>query len=466
MPESVNSVPDPDAANSGWRHPQRSAPLADVFRTVAVAPLSAAGDGTASRSAVTPSPFRRFSAFLGPGYLIAVGYMDPGNWATAIAGGSKYGYALLWVALLSNLIAMMLQSLCARLAIATGRDLAQACHDAYPTWVVRGLWVLAEISIIATDLAEVLGTAIGIQLLFGLPLEIGIAITALDVFLILALQRLGFRHLEAFVVAMLAVIAVCFGAQIALASPDWGAAAKGLVPDLGLWRDRDMLFLALGIIGATVMPHNLYLHSAIVQTRAFGSSLAEKKEALRFTTFDSTIALALAFLINASLLILAAASYNRAGHLNVTELADAHALLAPLLGSQLAPTLFGVALLCCGLNSTVTATLAGQVVMEGFMDWHVAPWIRRLATRALAIIPAAGIALFYGNAATAPLLLASQVVLALQLPFAVLPLVHLTSSNAKMGLLVAPRWLTLLAWIASCLIVFLGLVYVADALLT
>jgi manganese transport protein len=446
----------------GWRSARREAPLADVYRTVAVSSPPDVVGGTSSQTA--SNGFRRFSAFLGPGYLVAVGYMDPGNWATAIAGGSKYGYALLWVALLSNIIAMFLQSLCARLAIASRRDLAQACHDAYPKWMARGLWVLAEIAIIATDLAEVIGTAIGIQLLFGLPLGVGIFITALDVFLVLALQRLGFRHLEAFVVTMLAVIAICFGVQIFLASPDWGAAARGLVPDTGILRDREMLFLALGIVGATVMPHNLYLHSAVVQTRAFGSSLREKREALKFATIDSTGALALAFLVNAALLILAAASYNRGGHTNVTELADAHALLAPLLGSTLAPTLFGIALLACGLNSTVTATLAGQIVMEGFMEWRIAPWLRRLLTRGLAIIPAAAIAWIYGDAATAPLLLASQVVLAFQLPFAVLPLVHLTSNRAKMGELVAPRWLTSVALVASAIIVSLGLVYIVDAL--
>jgi manganese transport protein len=463
MSEQLVSLDHLPRKTAGWRHERREPTLGDVFRSVPIPMCVAPGTSGTARSAAA-SPFRRFSAFLGPGYIIAVGYMDPGNWATAIAGGSKFGYALLWVALLSNLTAMMLQSLCARLAIASGRDLAQACHDAYPTWVVRGLWVLAEIAIIATDLAEVLGTAIGIQLLFGLPLEVGIAITALDVFVILALQRMGFRHLEAFVIAMLAVIAMCFGVQIFLASPDWAAAARGLVPDAALWRDREMLFLALGIVGATVMPHNLYLHSAIVQTRAYGDSNAEKKEALRYTTLDSTIALALAFLINAALLILAAAAYHRGGHTNVAELSDAHALLAPLLGSNLAPTLFGIALLCCGLNSTVTATLAGQIVMEGFMDWRVAPWVRRLATRALAIIPAAAIALIYGSAATAPLLVATQVVLALQLPFAVIPLVHLTASRAKMGDLVTPQWLTMISVVASMGIILMGLIYMVDTL--
>ncbi len=449
-------------AQRGWRLARREAPLADVYRTIAVASPPELNADHGQQTSV--NTFRRFSAFLGPGYLVAVGYMDPGIWATAIAGGSKYGYALLWVALLSNIIAMFLQSLCARLAIASRRDLAQACHDAYPKWVSRGLWLLAEIAIIATDLAEVIGTAIGIQLLFGLPLGVGITITALDVFLVLALQRLGFRHLEVFVVAMLAIIALCFGIQIFMASPDWGAAARGLVPDSAIFRDKEMLFLALGVVGATVMPHNLYLHSAVVQTRAYGTNLREKREALKFATVDSTAALGLAFLVNAALLILAAASYNRGGHNTVTELADAHALLAPLLGSSLAPTLFGIALLCCGLNSSVTATLAGQIVMEGFMVWRIAPWLRRLLTRGLTLIPAAGIAGFYGDAATAPLLLASQVVLAFQLPFAVLPLIHLTANKAKMGDLVAPGWLTCVALAASAIIVSLGLVYIVDAL--
>jgi manganese transport protein len=463
MSEQATAAIAVPAPVEGWRRQRREATLGDVYRSIPI-PMSVAPHTAGAAPQATAKTFRRFSAFLGPGYLVAVGYMDPGNWATAIAGGSKFGYALLWVALLSNLTAMVLQSLCARLAIASGRDLAQACHDAYPTWVARGLWVLAEVAIIATDLAEVLGTAIGIQLLFGLPLEIGIMITALDVFVILALQRMGFRHLEAFVITMLVVIALCFGVQIFLASPDWGAAARGLIPDSAVWRDREMLFLALGIVGATVMPHNLYLHSAIVQTRAYGNSPGEKREALRFATLDSTVALGLAFFVNASLLILAAASYNRGGHTNVTELSDAHALLAPLLGSNLAPTLFGIALLCCGLNSTVTATLAGQIVMEGFMNWRVAPWVRRLTTRALAVIPAAAIALIYGSAATAPLLIASQVVLALQLPFAVIPLIHLTASRAKMDGLVTPLWLTLISLVGALVIILMGLIYMVDSL--
>ncbi len=463
MMEGVSASDAELAARQGWRKKSDQAPLSDVYRTILVAGAPEAHGETAVSGAGS-GLLRRFGAFLGPGYLVAVGYMDPGNWATAIAGGSKFGYALLWVAVLSSLMAMVLQSLCARLAIASGRDLAQACRDAYPRWMALTLWLFAEIAIIATDLAEVLGTAIGIQLLFGLPLQIGILITALDVFLVLALQRLGFRRLEAFIIVMLAIIAVCFGAQIMLAQPDWAAAAGGLVPTGEIWRNREMLYLALGIVGATVMPHNLYLHSAIVQTRAYGSSAAEKRDALRFATLDSNIALTLAFLINAALLVLAAASYNRNGHTEVAELADAHALLAPLLGSNIAPTLFGIALLCCGLNSTVTATLAGQAVMEGFLNWRIAPWIRRLATRSLAIAPAAVIAFTYGSGATGPLLLGSQVVLAFQLPFAVVPLVHLTANRTKMGSLVAPLWLTALSVAASAIIIGLGFLYLSDSL--
>jgi manganese transport protein len=455
MTDRAGTTADASERTDGWRFARQAPTLSDMYRTIAV---------PAREAETTARQWKRFSAFLGPGYLIAVGYMDPGNWATAIAGGAKYGYALLWVALASNLAAMLLQSLCARLAIASGRDLAQACRDAYPRWLSTILWVLAETAIIATDLAEVLGTAIGINLLFGLPLEIGIVVTALDVFVVLALQRMGFRHLEIFIIAMLAVIAVCFGIQILLAKPDWVAAARGLVPTSEILRNREMLFLALGIIGATVMPHNLYLHSAIVQTRAYGGREDDKREALRFSTIDSTVALALAFIVNCSLLILAAASYNRGGHTGVTELSEAHALLAPLLGSNIAPTLFGVALLCCGLNSSVTATLAGQVVMEGFMTWRIAPWVRRLATRSLAILPAAAIAFLYGASATGPLLVASQVVLALQLPFAILPLIHLTASSGKMGVLVSPRWLTVACLVASALIIILGLVYLNDTL--
>ena len=394
--------------------------------------------------------------------MVAVGYMDPGNWATSIAGGSKFGYALLFIALLSNIMAIVLQALCARLAIGSGRDLAQACRDAYPSWAAYPLWALAETAIIATDIAEVIGTAIGLNLLFGVPLEIGVIITALDVFIVLMLQRLGFRYLEAFIITLLGVIALCFGVQIALADPQWGDVIRGFAPTTAIVTNPDMLYLALGIIGATVMPHNLYLHSAIVQTRAFGKSTPEKREALKFATIDSTVALMLALLINASILILAAATFHTTGKTGVTELGDAHSLLSPLLGSAMAPTLFGIALLCCGLNSTVTATLAGQAVMEGFIDIKLAPWIRRLVTRAVAIIPAAGVTLFYGEAQTAKLLILTQVVLSLQLPFAIVPLVQFTASRAKMGDLVAPRLLTAIAVLIAVLIIGLNAKLITD----
>ena len=432
----------------GWRSASRTPALADVFRSVPVA--------------TSGSTLRRLGAFIGPGYLVASGYMDPGNWATSIAGGSKFGYALLFVALFSNLIAIVLQALAARLAIGSGRDLAQACRDGYPAWAAMPLWITAEIAIIATDLAEVIGTAIGLNLLFSIPLEIGIVVTALDVFVVLLLQRAGFRYLEAFVMALLFVIAACFAAQIALASPDWREVATGFVPSAELLRNPDLLYLALGIIGATVMPHNLYLHSAIVQTRAYGQSPHARHDALNLTMIDTGIALWFAFLINAAILILAAASFYKSGNTNVAELGQAHALLSPLLGSAIAPTLFGLALLCCGLNSTVTATLAGQAVMEGFIDFKLAPWQRRLVTRLLAIVPAAAVSLWAGSAATGKLLVLSQVILALQLPFAVIPLVQFTASRAKMGALVAPRWLTVLAALAVALVVSLNTKLVWD----
>ncbi|SFV33009.1 Nramp family divalent metal transporter [Hyphomicrobium facile] len=431
-----------EQARGSWRKPISERSLSDVFRTVKVS-------GHASS-------WRRLAAFFGPGYLVAVGYMDPGNWATSIAGGSKFGYALLFVALLSNIMAIILQSLCARLAIGSGRDLAQACRDGYPQWASFPLWLLAELAIIATDVAEVIGTAIGLNLLFGIPLEIGVLLTALDVFVVLLLQRAGFRYLEAFIITMLIVIAICFGVQIALADPEWGAVIRGFAPTTELVRNPEMLYLALGIIGATVMPHNLYLHSAIVQTRAFGTSTKEKREALKFATIDSTVALCLALLVNASILILAAATFYKSGNTEVVELGQAQSLLHPLLGSAIAPTLFGIALLCCGLNSTVTATLAGQTVMEGFLQIGLAPWLRRLITRSVALIPAAGVTLLYGEAETAKLLILSQVVLSLQLPFAIVPLVQFTASRSKLGDLVSPRWLTFVAVLIALLIIVLN----------
>ncbi len=434
--------------DTGWRRPRREAALVDVHRTI---PVKAQG-----------GRLRKLAAFLGPGYLVAVGYMDPGNWATSLAGGSKFGYTLLFVALVSNIMAIVLQSLCARLAVASGRDLAQACRDSYPRWAAWPLWVLAEVAIIATDIAEVIGTAIGLNLLFGVPLEIGVVLTALDVFLILYLQKLGFRYLEALIITLLGVIAACFTIQIALADPQWGQLIRGFAPTTEIVRNPDMLYLAMGILGATVMPHNLYLHSAIVQTRAWGSSVEERREAMRYATIDSTVALMFALLINASILILAAATFHKTGRSDVTELGQTHALLAPLLGSGIAPSLFGIALLCCGLNSTVTATLAGQAVMEGFIDIKLQPWMRRLFTRAIAIIPAAGVTLLYGESETAKLLILSQVILSLQLPFAVVPLVQFTASKAKMGELVAPLWLVAFASLIAAAIIALNLKLLWD----
>lgn len=439
-----------DMRREGWLHAGGSVSLSDVYRTIAVRKDA--------------SQFRRALAFFGPGYLVAVGYMDPGNWATSLAGGSRFGYTLLVVALISNIMAIILQSLTARLAIASGRDLAQACRDAFPRPVAYMLWLLAEIAIIATDIAEVIGTAIGLNLIFHIPLEIGVAITALDVFLILYLQRLGFRWLEAFVIGLLAVIAVCFAVQIGLADPDWGEVIRGFAPTTEIVTNPEMLYLALGILGATVMPHNLYLHSGIVQTRAYGESLEERREALKFATIDSTVALMFALLVNASILILAAAAFHATGRTEVAELGEAHNLLAPLLGMAIAPTLFGVALLCCGLNSTVTATLAGQIVMEGFLHIRLAAWLRRLVTRGIAIIPAAGVTIFYGDGGTAKLLILTQVVLSLQLSFAVFPLVLFTADHRKMGALVAPRWLTAVAGFVAIIIAALNVKLLIDFL--
>jgi len=439
-----------DMRREGWLHAGGSVSLSDVYRTIAVRKDA--------------SQFRRALAFFGPGYLVAVGYMDPGNWATSLAGGSRFGYTLLVVALISNIMAIILQSLTARLAIASGRDLAQACRDAFPRPVAYVLWLLAEIAIIATDIAEVIGTAIGLNLIFHIPLEIGVAITALDVFLILYLQRLGFRWLEAFVIGLLAVIAVCFAIQIGLADPNWGEVIRGFAPTTEIVTNPEMLYLALGILGATVMPHNLYLHSGIVQTRAYGESLEERREALKFATIDSTVALMFALLVNASILILAAAAFHTTGRTEVAELGEAHNLLAPLLGMAIAPTLFGVALLCCGLNSTVTATLAGQIVMEGFLHIRLAAWLRRLVTRGIAIIPAAGVTIFYGDGGTAKLLILTQVVLSLQLSFAVFPLVLFTADQRKMGALVAPRWLTAIAGLVAIIIAALNVKLLVDFL--
>ena len=376
---------------------------------------------------------RKVLAFAGPGYLVAVGYMDPGNWATDIQGGSKFAYTLLSVIVISSLMAMFLQALSAKLGIATGRDLAQACRDHYsrPTSLV--LWVLCELAIAACDLAEVLGSAVALKLLFGLPLLAGVLITALDVLIVLALQGRGFRLIEAFVVTLIATIAVCFAYEIFFAQPLWKDAIAGMVPRLEILRNREMLYIAIGILGATVMPHNLYLHSSIVQTRAFGVSQKDRREALRYAVFDSTLALAFALFVNAAILVLGAAAFHTRGLHNVGEISEAYRLLSPVLGVSLASTLFACALLASGQNSTLTGTLAGQIVMEGFLNIRLKPWLRRLITRVLAITPAVLVIGIAGENKVTSLIVLSQVILSFQLPFAIIPLVQFTGSRAKMG---------------------------------
>ncbi len=446
--QDVTRAPDGSKApgGDGWRNARGEPSLREVWGSI---PVRGVG-------------WRRLISFLGPGYLVSVGYMDPGNWATSLAGGSTFGYTLLCIALMSNIMAILLQALCARLGFATGRDLAQACRDAFPRPIALILWIMAEIAICATDLAEVIGTAIGLNLLFGIPLEIGVFITALDVFLILYLQNLGFRWIEAFVVVTLLVIALCFGVQVALADPDWRQVILGFAPTVEIVRNPQMLYLAMGILGATVMPHNLYLHSSIVQTRAIGDTIPAKREAIKFATIDSSIALMMALIVNSSILILAAATFHKAGHTGIADLEEAQQLLVPLLGSAGAATLFGVALLCCGLNSTVTATLAGQIVMEGFINLRIPSWLRRLATRSLALIPASIGVILYGENGTGQLLIMSQVVLSMQLPFAIVPLVMFTADRRKMGELVAPRWLTALAVIVAAIVIVLNIKVLYD----
>ena len=412
--------------------------LPEAYRTIPVAPGS--------------SWLRKAFAFAGPGYLVAVGYMDPGNWATDLGGGSKFGYTLLSVVLLSSLMAMLLQALSAKLGIAMGRDLAQACRESYSRRTTFVLWVLCEIAIAACDLAEVLGSAVALKLLFGLPLLTGVLITAFDVLIVLALQGRGFRLIESFVITLIATIAVCFAYEIFFAQPLWRQSVRGLLPRAEILRDREMLYIAIGILGATVMPHNLYLHSSIVQTRAFGSSSADKREALRFAVFDSTLALAFAFFVNAAILVLAAAAFHSRGITYVAEIKDAYQLLTPVLGAGLASTLFALALLASGQNSTLTGTLAGQIVMEGFLDLRLKPWVRRLITRALAIIPAVFVIGFAGEGKVTALLIFSQVILSFQLPFAVIPLVRFTNDRGKMGAFANSRLTAVLSWLVAAAI--------------
>ena len=396
--------------------------------------------------------FKKVLAFAGPGYLVAVGYMDPGNWATDIGGGAKFGYTLLSVILISNVMAMILQALSAKLGIVTGRDLAQACRESYSRPVAIGLWVVCEIAIAACDLAEVLGSAVALKLLFGLPLIAGVLITALDVLIVLALQGRGFRLIEAFVITLIASIALCFAYEIFFAQPIWREAAGGFIPRWEILRNREMLYIAIGILGATVMPHNLYLHSSIVQTRAFATDAPGKREAIRYATFDSTLALGFALFVNAAILILGAAAFHTRGLHDVAEISDAYKLLTPVLGASLASTLFACALLASGQNSTLTGTLAGQIVMEGFLNLRLKPWLRRLITRSIAIIPAVIVIGFYGEGKVTSLLILSQVVLSFQLPFAVIPLVQFTSDRVRMGAFANSRFTKILAWTVAAAI--------------
>jgi manganese transport protein len=400
--------------------------------------------------------WRKLAAFAGPGYLVAVGYMDPGNWATDLAGGARYGYRLLSVIAISNFMAILLQTLAARLGIGSGRDLAQACRDRYSRTTTFVLWMLCEVAIAACDLAEVIGAAIALQLLVGLPLAWGVALTSLDVLIVLYLQHRGFRYVEALVIGLILAIAGSFAIEIWLAHPAMGALAAGFVPHPDIIRDRNMLYIAISILGATVMPHNLYLHSSIVQTRRYSDTESSRREAIRFATIDSAVALMSALFINAAILVMAAATFHGSGHEGVASIGEAYKLLSPLLGTGLASAAFAIALLCSGQNATLTGTLAGQIVMEGFINIRLRPWLRRLITRLVAIVPALIVVMLYGERGTDSLLILSQVILSFQLPFAVVPLVIFTSDRRQMGPFVSPRWLSSLAWVAAAVIIALN----------
>ncbi len=447
MTTEGSSSPTP-STEPGWRQRSTTQSLPESHGTVTV-PKGA-------------SFWRKLIAFSGPGYLVAVGYMDPGNWATDLAGGSQFGYTLLSVILISNLMAILLQSLCAKLGIVTGRDLAQACRDHYSKPVAMCLWFLCEIAICACDLAEVIGTAIALNLLFHIPLVWGVCLTALDVLVVLWLANRGFRWLEAIVISLMLLIGLCFGLEILFSKPAVAELLGGFLPTPEIISNPAMLFIAIGILGATVMPHNLYLHSSIVQTRKYNPDTMGKREAIKFATIDSTVALMFALFINASILIVAAATFFKQGKHDVAEIQDAYQLLSPMLGVGLASVLFAVALLASGQNSTLTGTLAGQIVMEGFLNIRLRPWLRRLITRAIAIVPAAIVAGLYGESGTAKLLVMSQVVLSLQLPFAVIPLVMFTSDKLKMGEFANPLWVKILAWVTTTIIVVLNVKLLLD----
>jgi manganese transport protein len=426
----------------GWRLPSSQLSLPEVHGSIAIP------EGVGF--------WRKMLAFAGPGYLVAVGYMDPGNWATDLAGGARFGYTLLSVIMLSNLMAILLQALALRLGIASGRDLAQACRDHFSRPVTIFLWIVCEIAIAACDLAEVLGAAIALNLLFGLPLLWGVCLTALDVLIILYLQHHGFRYVEALVVSLILLIAGSFAVELWLARPDLSQVAAGFLPSPVVLANPEMLYIAIGILGATVMPHNLYLHSSIVQTRKYLDTIESKREAIRFATIDSSFALMSALFINAAILIMSAATFNGTGYEDVADISDAYKLLSPLLGTTMASTLFAVALLCSGQNATLTGTLAGQIVMEGFINLRIRPWLRRLITRLIAIIPAVIVIVIYGERGTGPLLILSQVILSLQLPFAVFPLVMFTGERDKMGPFVSPGWMKALAWTVAVIIASLN----------
>jgi len=435
--------PSADAPHAGWRHARRANSLPEVHGSIKVPGADA-------------SFWRKLMAFGGPGLMVAVGYMDPGNWATDIEGGARYGYTLLSVILISNFFAMLLQHLAAKLGIVTGRDLAQACRDHYSRPVSLVLWVLCEIAIAACDLAEVIGSAIALNLLFGLPLTWGVALTILDVMVVLLFQNKGFRVLESIVAGLMAVIFVCFLYEVVVSHPDYFALAKGLVPQPQIVTDPRMLYIAIGILGATVMPHNLYLHSSIVQTRQIEQTEPGKRMAIKFATIDSTVSLLLAFFVNGAILVTSAAAFHYNGYREVADITDAHKLLAPVLGAGAASVLFAVALLASGQNSTLTGTLAGQIVMEGFLDLKLKPWMRRLITRSIAVVPAFVVTILYGEHGTSELLVLSQVILSFQLSFAVIPLVLFTGSKLKMGVFVNKPWLQATAWGVSAIIVVLN----------
>lgn len=439
MSENSSTISTPEP---GWQQARTTQSLPEVHRSM--------------RIPTKGSVFKKFLAFAGPGYLVAVGYMDPGNWATDIAGGSMFGYALLSVILLSNLMAVLLQTLASKLGIVTGRDLAQACRDHYSKPVSMVLWVLCELAIAACDLAEVIGTAIALNLLFGIPLIWGVIITAVDVLVVLLLQNKGFRYIEALIITLIGTIGVCFLVEVIWSRPDVGGVLQGFVPTMEIIKNPEMLYIAIGILGATVMPHNLYLHSSIVQTRQYEQTPLGKRQAIKFSTWDSTIALFFALLINASILIVSAAAFHTAGYTNVADINDAYHLLTPLMGSTIASILFGVALLAAGQSSTLTGTLAGQIVMEGFLNIRLPAWLRRLITRMIAIIPAVIVTAVAGESGTMDLLILSQVILSFQLSFAVIPLVRFTSDKKKMGEFTNPLWIKILAWTVAVFIAVLN----------